>query len=86
MAADDWLEKLLREVDADIAAKKPRLENPYVRDLIEVLMQHPRGLSRQLVLHTLEKSESRSAYRSRRNLNSQSKAPTTNIASILRYS
>ena len=52
---DDFWAKLLRRIDADIAAKKLRLENPYVRDLIEVLMPHQGGLSRQFVLHTLEK-------------------------------
>lgn len=54
MADDDWLATLLREFDADLAAKKLRRQNTYVRDLIEVLMPHPRGLRRPLVLHSLE--------------------------------
>lgn len=46
-------EKLKQLAKAKAALKA--LENPYVRDLIEVLMPHPRGLSRRLVLHTLER-------------------------------
>lgn len=60
MTVDSWIEDLLREVNAAIAAKKVRLENPYVKDLIEVLMPHPRGLSRQLVLHTMERKRKQS--------------------------
>ena len=55
MTDDDWLEKLFREIDAAIAAKKLRLENPYVKDLIEILWPPQDGLSRQLVLHMLER-------------------------------
>ena len=55
MTDDDWWDNLLRKIDAGIAAKKLRLENPYVKDLIEVLLPHQNGLSRRMVLHTLER-------------------------------
>ncbi len=48
-------EMRVRIINARIAAKKLRLENPYVKDLIEVLQPRSNGLSRQLVLHTLER-------------------------------
>ncbi len=56
---DDWLDQLLRDVQARIAKKELRLEHPYVKDLIEVLKAYPRGLARQMVLHTLEKQRQR---------------------------
>ena len=56
---DDWLDQLVRDVQARIAKKELRLEHPYVKDLIEVLKPYPRGLSRQMVLHTLEKNRLR---------------------------
>ena len=46
-------EKLKQLAKAKAALKA--LKYPYVRDLIEVLRPHPRGLSRRLVLHTLER-------------------------------
>ena len=55
----DWLEQALREFEADEAAIELRRQHPYLMDLIEVLQPYPRGLSRQIVLHTLEKQRQR---------------------------
>ncbi len=55
----DWLEQALRELEAKEAAKELRRQHPYLMDLIEVLQPYPRGLSRQIVLHTLEKRRQR---------------------------
>lgn len=55
----DWLEQALRELEANKAAKELRRQHPYLIDLIEVLKPYPRGLSRQIVLHTLEKRRQR---------------------------
>lgn len=52
---DHWLERVLREFQAKEAAKELRRQHPYLIDLIEVLQPYSHGLSRQIVLHTLEK-------------------------------
>jgi hypothetical protein len=38
------------------AQKKLRVENPWVLDLIKVLYPHPKGLSRSIVLHTVQRN------------------------------
>lgn len=60
MTNDNLFEDLLREINEAIAAKKVRLENPYVKDLIEILMPYPNGLLRKMVLHMMEKKRERS--------------------------
>lgn len=60
---DDWLERVMREFQAKEAAKELRRQRPYLMDLIEVLQPYPRGLSRQMVLHNLEKRRQRNGLR-----------------------
>lgn len=55
MADDKW-EQFERRIDALIAAKKLRLKNPYVLDLIWVLRPHAAGLRRPLAMHLIEKN------------------------------
>lgn len=47
MTDDNGFEKLLREVKADKAAKKLRLDSPYLIDLIEVFKPHKNVLSQK---------------------------------------
>ena len=52
---DDWLEKALAEYEREEARKVHRKKHSYVADLIRLLMPHERGLTRQMVLHDLER-------------------------------
>ena len=52
---DDWLEKALAEYEREEAHKVHRKKHSYVADLIRLLMPHERGLTRQMVLHDLER-------------------------------
>ncbi|MGO8866164.1 MAG: hypothetical protein ACLQME_06640 [Alphaproteobacteria bacterium] len=53
---DDRSNQFFREIDAIIAAKKFRQENPYVLYLIRVLFPHSDGLRRPIVLHMIRRS------------------------------
>lgn len=44
------------ELDKFFTARRLRLQNPWVLDLIKVLYPHPRGISRSIVLHTVQKN------------------------------
>lgn len=49
------IDELLRWYDEHLAAKKLRAENPQVRDLIEVLLPHTKGLGRTWVIDAIER-------------------------------
>ena len=53
--AEDWLDALFREVEETIRLANLKKEHTYVEDLIKLLLPHKQGMSRQAVLHTLEK-------------------------------
>jgi hypothetical protein len=55
MADDIDIDELIRWYDEHLAAKKLRAENPQVRDLIEVLLPHPKGLGRTWAIDLIEK-------------------------------
>ena len=56
---DEWLSHLLEEYEKQRTARQLRDEHPYVKDLIEVLRPYADGVSRQIVLHKLEKDRQR---------------------------
>ncbi|MDZ4371577.1 MAG: hypothetical protein U1C74_09185 [Phenylobacterium sp.] len=49
------LDELMKWYDEHLAAKRLRSENPQVRDLIEVLLPHPKGLGRSWAIDEIEK-------------------------------
>jgi hypothetical protein len=53
LTLDDLLAVTPEQMKAWIAARRLKLENPWVLDLVKVLYPHPRGLSRSIVLHTV---------------------------------
>lgn len=51
----DVLEELMREVRATLELRKHKRDNPYVVDLIAILLPHPAGLERQHVVAQIER-------------------------------
>lgn len=47
------VDKLLKELDEYVAARRLRLANPYVLDLIAILYPHKNGLPRRQVINTM---------------------------------
>lgn len=46
----DWFDALVQEVEAKLANRKLRRDNPYVRDIVKVLWPYQRGLHRRYVV------------------------------------
>ena len=55
-SAEAFILQLLEEYETKEADRQRRRDNPYVLDLIRVLIPHPRGLRRPLVLDLLHRS------------------------------
>lgn len=53
--AEDWLDALFREIEETIRLANLKKEHTYVEDLIRLLLPHRHGMSRQMVLHNLER-------------------------------
>ena len=51
----DWLEKALAEFEREEERKVHKKKHSYVADLIRLLMPREHGMSRQMVLHDLER-------------------------------
>lgn len=55
---DDLLEnidQLLADVEQKEASRKLRRKHPYAKDLIEILLPYPKGLTRTMVIDCLER-------------------------------
>lgn len=56
LSLEDLLDITPEELQDFFAARRLRLANPWLLDLIKVLYPHPTGINRSVVLHTVQKN------------------------------